>query len=88
MWNRGNSVENRIYVVTNKRDACATIRKKLTEILFGELKLFVNGEEEYAYNLSTHPPTTIDHFVLLVALKRRTKSFSDKRVPSYDLAIE
>ena len=30
--------------------------------------MYVNGEEEYAYKLSTHPPTTIDHFVLLVAL--------------------
>lgn len=24
----------------------------------------LNGVEEYAYNLSTHPPTTIDHTVL------------------------
>ena len=29
--------------------------------------MYVNGEEEYAYKLSTHPPTTIDHFVLLDA---------------------
>ena len=29
--------------------------------------MYVNGEEEYAYKLSTHPPTTIDHFVLPAA---------------------